>query len=117
MIAGHITSSQDFYRAMADVYREGFANSTSDGELPEVVDNFAKIVFEDVVDDIDKAIADDDRAFEESGTKTARWILTRSIYLTNAFYTVPGQDSIPREFVCVKLSQVVGWTFGVTSSQ
>lgn len=115
MLAGHITSSQEFYRAMADLYREGIANAAEGGELPDGADELAKMLFGHIADDIDAEIAADDKAYEEHGTKTARLLLTRSIFLKDAFYTVPGAPSILRGYVCVQLSQVVGWTLGVTA--
>lgn len=114
-IGGHICSGQEFYRAQAEVFRNGVRQATADGELPEYADNYARMAFESVAEEMDKAIEDDDRAFNEHGTLTARWALTRSIYLMNAYYTVPGAQSIKRDFVCVNLSQVVGWTLGVTT--
>ncbi|RAU93516.1 hypothetical protein DQP58_16330 [Mycobacterium colombiense] len=114
MIAGHITSGQDFYRNMADLFREGVSSVTDDGELPEYADDYARRTFEGAADDIDKMIADDDKAFEEHGTKNSRWVLTRHIHLKDAYYTVPGSQSIKRDYVSVQLCQVVGWTLGVT---
>ncbi|MDO3335136.1 hypothetical protein [Mycobacteroides abscessus] len=115
MIAGHIASEQDFYLAMGEAYRDAYANATDNGELPQFADEFAKTTFDSVAEDTDKAIEDDDKAFKEHGTKNARRILTRQIYLRDAYYTVPGAGTTPHGFVCIRLSEVTGWTFGVTS--
>lgn len=117
MIAGHITSGQKFYRAMGQTFRAGFPNIDHDEEdkIRDLLDQYASTTFDSIADGIDKDIADDDTAYEEHGIKTARWLLGRQLYLTNAFYTVPGATSISRDYVAVKLSHVVGWTFGVTT--
>lgn len=117
LVAGYIISSQEFYRAMADTFREGFTNVTDDGKVPAWADQFAKFKFESIADATDKRIKDDNDAFDEHGTKTSRWALTRHICLKEAHYTVPGVQSIRRDHVCIQLSQVVGWTLGVTSWQ
>jgi hypothetical protein len=88
VVTGHVTSSQEFYRA--------------------------RDTFERVAKDIDEEIDADSRAYEELGSTTARWILTRHLFLADASYTVPGQPPIPRDFVCVKLEQIAGWTFGAS---
>jgi hypothetical protein len=114
MIAGHITSGQDFYRNMADTFRQGVINATDTGELPEYAEDYARVIFESAAEDMDTAIANDSRAYEEHGTKNSRWLLTRHIHLKDAFYTVPGAQSVKRDFVSVQLSHVVGWALGIT---
>lgn len=114
-IAGHITSAQKFFRWLGESYRQASADSALDGELPEWADQFAKTMFDDPADEVDQDIADDIRAHEESGAKHARTLLARQIFLKDAFFTVPGATSIRREYVCVQLSHVAGWTFGTTS--
>ncbi|MDX1892992.1 hypothetical protein [Mycolicibacterium sp. 050158] len=113
VVTGHVTSSQEFYRAMASAFRE-HANAAAGGVLPPAAEDYARDTFERVAKDIDEEIDADSRAYEELGSTTARWILTRHLFLADASYTVPGQPPIPRDFVCVKLEQIAGWTFGAS---
>ncbi|BBY75733.1 hypothetical protein MPRF_26320 [Mycolicibacterium parafortuitum] len=114
-IAGYLQSEQDFLRGIADVYREGWTNATADGELPEAADEYAKSVFENRADEADAEIEADSRAFDEHGTKTARWVIARQIQLKDVYYTVPGAASIRHPHARVRMDQVVGWTLGVTT--
>jgi hypothetical protein len=115
MISGHIESGQDFLRGMAELYREGATNSNVEGELPEAADDFARSVYEARAMDVDDEIEAERRAFDEHGTKSARWLLTRQLHLKDAYHTVPGATSIRQPHICVQLSHVAGWTLGVTS--
>lgn len=115
LIAGHVSNAQDFYRATAEAFRESVINATDDGELPQWGEDFATSVIESVADDVAQELEASKRAFEEHGTTNANCILGRNLYLTNVLYTVPGSASIAKDFACVKLTQVVGWSYGVTS--
>ena len=118
MISGRIESSQDFLRAaIAGLYRYGYVNNTVDGELPEYADAFAQQTFEAKANELDDQIEVEKRAFDENGTLSARWLLTRHLHLKDAYYTVPGAVSVQQPHICVQLNQVVGWTLGITRSQ
>jgi hypothetical protein len=117
MVGGHIESGQAFLRAMAEKFRDGVINSTDTGELPEWADDYARITFEDMAREMDDQNNAETQAFEKDGTKAASMILTRYVHLKDAYYTVPGQYSVAQSHVRVKLSQVAGWTLGVTRSQ
>lgn len=111
-VTGRVISSQSFYRAMAETFRE-FAVAANDGALPAHDDEFAATTFEETADRINRAIDADHHEFRLHGTTTSRWILSRHMYLEDAHYRLPGVPALHRQHACIRLNQVIGWTLGI----
>jgi hypothetical protein len=112
VMSGFIQSAQDFYRAIADQYRNAVADNADDGEVPEWASDFARMFFEERATRVDEGIDEDSQAFKNDGTKTTRWAMTQALHLKDAHHIAPGQAESSIGHTRVNLNQIAAWHLG-----
>lgn len=111
LLSGSVINGAEYFTAVSQRFREGIAE-LGDTKKDETAGEYADFHFDEAAKHEAKQIEQDSQDFRDGKLKEPRYLMVRYLHLSNAYYTVPGQQSMPMGFARVLLSQVAAWSIG-----
>jgi hypothetical protein len=111
LISGTVESASDYFTGMSRQFQDSIAE-LGDEKKNGVAKEFAEFFFDEPAKVYADKVEADTEAFKSGKLIEPRYLMARQLHLKDAYYTVPGQTSVPLGRTRVLLSQVAAWSVG-----